>query len=251
MTGVTVGLFCMYILIIVYKTGYVKTILIIFLRCKLIFLMDLVVDLFFAEKWSFLSGWLHFIVAFKTMKWSCRQGRAVLQSTLTYQQICEQIENVRKASWSKEKREALFLFLSVCLFNCMLQLLAKEKEHHLKWISHMWNRLRGVCILSLACIQMVELSALFFLISYTKRGILPNKGTCSEVIGIASLTFCWKTVSDRRTVTPEIAKLKWLSLPCFPEITQVCLFVFWFIRPQNEQLKIVVNLEKTFFSCNL
>ena len=33
--------------------------------------------------------------------------------------------------------------------------------------------------------------------------ILPNKGICSEVIGIDSDTVCWNTVSDSRTVTPK------------------------------------------------
>ena len=34
---------------------------------------------------------------------------------------------------------------------------------------------------------------------------LPNKGICSEVMGIDSDTVCWNTVSDSRTVTPKIA----------------------------------------------
>ena len=33
--------------------------------------------------------------------------------------------------------------------------------------------------------------------------ILPSKGICKEVIGIASLTLCWNTVSESKTVTPE------------------------------------------------
>ena len=36
---------------------------------------------------------------------------------------------------------------------------------------------------------------------------LPSKGICREVIGIASLTLCWNTVSESSTVTPEIVSL--------------------------------------------
>jgi len=32
---------------------------------------------------------------------------------------------------------------------------------------------------------------------------LPNKGICSEVIGMESDIVCWKTVKDSKTVTPE------------------------------------------------
>ena len=39
---------------------------------------------------------------------------------------------------------------------------------------------------------------------FTKQ--LPSKGICSDVTGIASLILCWKTVNERRTVTPEKAK---------------------------------------------
>lgn len=37
---------------------------------------------------------------------------------------------------------------------------------------------------------------------------LPSKGICREVIGIASLTLCWNTVSESSTVTPEIVSLR-------------------------------------------
>ena len=42
---------------------------------------------------------------------------------------------------------------------------------------------------------------LFFFFFYPLNA-LPNRGTCNDVTGMASLTFCWKTVKERRTVTP-------------------------------------------------
>ena len=56
-----------------------------------------------------------------------------------------------------------------------------------------------VTIFVVYCKRNVHSGYLFCLLCY----ILPSKGICNEVIGIASLTLCWNTVSESKTVTPE------------------------------------------------
>ena len=73
-----------------------------------------------------------FYYAFEKIKISC-QGKYVLQ---IYTNISANMWTNRnmleKQSWSK-KMWSTFCFLVFAFFNDMLQLLAKEKEHHLKW----------------------------------------------------------------------------------------------------------------------
>ena len=65
-------------------------------------------------------------------------------------------------------------------------------------------------ILSAIYDQMVviNLPISFLLLFNTIK--LPSKGICREVIGIASLTLCWNTVSESSTVTPEIVSLNYI-----------------------------------------
>ena len=69
---------------------------------------------------------------------------------------------------------------------------------------------------------------------------LPNKGIWSDVTGIASLILCWKTVNERRTVTPERAKcicgywmfrLKWLvSIREHDDADWCKISLFWHLK---------------------
>ena len=71
----------------------------------------------------------------------------------------------------------------------------------------------------------------FFVYNFTTK--LPSKGICREVIGIASLTLCWNTVSESSTVTPEMVRLHYFcSFRCFLFIIQRMLWKqhYWSVQ---------------------
>lgn len=58
--------------------------------------------------------------------------------------------------------------------------------------------------------------------------ILPSKGICSDVMGMASLILCWNTVNDKRTVTPEMqAFAYWLNWTRVAVATDGKTFLSW------------------------